>query len=362
MTTRPTMEHEPLTYEAFMADLEARIKQEEASGVMDLPRERGPEPMEGENLTPESSIMDAILQGEKWGRLLQSKRDLHMPWLRIDNIVHAIMPGDLVVVGARGKAGKSTFIRNLFDAWVSEGTPCCLIGTEQPIYEMRALWSCLHLRLPTESSRLLAHRDAIMNDIRTRQRRLARTGYIVVPPRLTLRHLHYEVRLAHKMGFKAVLLDHFSRLDFGPGPRWQVAGDAIRQIKRMARMYELPIVVGAQLTNGMGPLGRYEVPTEASWALTSELQRECDVGIQLWRASRRGPTAKELALAKQRPGLVRDLALPRTVFLRVVANRLFDTEDMMDCAKLYLLDGNVLTENPPPNHPGVAVDGEEEDV
>jgi hypothetical protein len=104
-------------------------------------------------------------------------------------------------------------------------------------------------------------------------------------------------------------------MDVGQGEQWQGMGNAVRQIKNMAKSARMVVVMGAQLTQGEGGswLGEHEIPGNKSWAGTAAVQRECDVGIQLWRPFKPGITADQKRQAKDDEHKVRDLVQENTM-------------------------------------------------
>lgn len=272
---------------------------------------------------PEVDFVFQMLGAERRARLVKSGAGLHLHWPRIDSIVGPLMPGMLVAVGGRGKQGKSTFLRNVFDAWVTDGESVLLVGTEQSEIEMRMLWACMELGIPPAAMNEREHQDRIVADIRERQQKLMQRARIVVPPTLDLASLTACVRWAKRRSYKAVIVDHFSRMEFGNGPRWQAAADMIRRIKRLAMWQEIAIIVGAQLTRAEGPFGLYEQPDESSWAHTVELHREADISLVVWRPLIAQPSADDLRQARVDKGSRMNLVARDTMCVACVGHRYF---------------------------------------
>src|SRR3954470_3304412 len=60
---------------------------------------------------------------------VRSGKHLRFLWPDLDRIVGPLLPGWLVAVGGRGKAGKTTFLRECLTHWVQEGKTIVYVGT-----------------------------------------------------------------------------------------------------------------------------------------------------------------------------------------------------------------------------------------
>lgn len=297
-----------------------------------------------DQLPPFWAFQEAAHEARVRARAVKDTAGLRFPWGQVDALVGILAPGMLVALGGRGKQGKSTFLRECFDIWVgTHQKKIMYIGTEQSVGETRALWACQVLALPPEAINLPEHQDAILDDIETRQGALAERGLIYVPDHMDLDTLAQLTHLAAYEKCDAVIFDHFTRLDLqGKHAKWQESGDAIKAVKRMARTERILVIVGAQLTDGDGAFGLHDVPTGASWAYTKELQRECDVGLAIWRPLTRSPTVAERVAARSDLSLVHRLVDPHVMAVRVVAHRLRGDSAMAQGCRLHVRDGRIF--------------------
>jgi hypothetical protein len=267
---------------------------------------------------------------------------LRMPWPDLDRLVGPILGGFLMAVGGRGKAGKTTLLRDCFTAWTEMGKKIVYVGTETEASILRLAWAAIRCGVPVETAidpycpketmeKLLADVDTQTTGP------LSYTAIFGDCANATVSELHKWVRYAEKSGADALIFDHFHRLDVGTGEQWQGQGNAVRAIKNMAKTAQLPIVMGAQLTQGEGGswLGEHEIPGNKSWAGTSSIQREVDIGIQVWRPFKPGITAEQKRLAREDYTKVQDLVQQNVMGIRVAAHR-WKGASMNQCTKLYV--------------------------
>jgi hypothetical protein len=170
---------------------------------------------------------------------------------------------------------------------------------------------------------------------------LAHRAILADAPDATLRELDKWVGYGAEHQADAVIFDHLSRLEVGTGERWQALGDAIRRIKNLAVEANLVLIVGAQLTQGQGGsvLGEHEVPGNGSWAGSSNVQREIDVGIQLWRPFKNGITNAQKQEAREDMTKARELVQHGVMGVRLAAHR-WGKEANTFC-KLYVERGQI---------------------
>lgn len=294
-------------------------------------------------LRPELAYQDARQKARVRAELIRSGAGLSFPWNEVHAIVGQLVAGQLVVLGGRAKQGKSTFLRECFEFWVQFGKKVMLVGTEQSVEEVRALWACQALGLEPEAINLPQFQDAILEDIEGRQHELREKALIYVPDKMDIQTLADLTHLAAAEKCDAIIFDHFTRMDLkGRQSKWEESADAIKQVKRLARMNRILLLTAAQLTDGEGVLGQFEVPTGSSWAYTKELQRECDIGLVVWRPLRRAPSNMEVAQARSDPAVAEELVERNVMALRVVAHRL-RTGAMGGSCRLQIEGGRIST-------------------
>lgn len=294
-------------------------------------------------LGPKEAYALARIEAEKRANLIRAGGGLRFPWPQVDAMVGRMVGGQLVVLGGRAKQGKSTLLRECFVRWTEqESKRVMYVGTEQPAEEVRALNACHYLGLTPEAINQPEFQDVILEDIFTRQERYQEQALIYVPDKMDIDSLAELTHLAAEEKCEAVIFDHFTRLDLAnKQAKWSEAGDAIKHIKRIARRERMLIVTGAQLTDGEGPFGQFDVPGGSSWAYTRELQRECDIACVIWRPLRRAPTPIEVSAARTDPGIVADLLEANVMAFRIVAHRLGGERALTGGCRLRVENGRI---------------------
>jgi hypothetical protein len=293
---------------------------------------------------------NAADEAADWSYRVATGGYLGFPWGAVNAIVGPLLPGWLVLVGGRGKAGKSTFLRETFNSWVSDfGKRVLYVGTEQGAGILKLLWAALRLQAPAEAAIDPKHPRHMecLNDVQQGQAKIADRAIIVAEPDLTIDGFVRWARYAYREKCDVLMLDHFHRLEVGnarDGRENRAA--AIRRIKNVAAQSNMLIVAAAQMKNGEGgTLGEYEVPGSNAWAETAELRREADVAVQVWRPFRGGVTRKEKQAARDDPAKLVKIVAQNTMAVRCDAHRYRDAAPYM-AARLRVTDGQISSWSP----------------
>jgi hypothetical protein len=263
------------------------------------------------------------------------------PWTDVDRMLGMpLLPGWLVLVGARAKGGKSTLLRALFQAWIELGRRVLYVGTEQNASLLGLLVAAEKLGIPARLALDPTCREhfKVLAEVDTVQRELRDIAVIMSESDLSVATFARWCQWAAEEGCDAVLLDHFHRIGASTSNRYEERSEAIRTIKTIGEKRDLLIVAAAQLRNAEGPLGEYEVPHIGSWAETANLRRECDVAVQAWRPLKRGVTNRDRALAREVPGYLPKLLQRNVMGLRLDAHR-YNPDDERPWCRLTVANG-----------------------
>ena len=273
---------------------------------------------------------------------------LRFPWTDLDRIVGPLLPGWLVAVGGRAKAGKTTMLMELLTAWTTLHKTVVYVGTETSVDLLRYVWGAVRCTVPIDTAidpRCPAEvYERIMHDVEQVQTQpeIADFAIFADAKDATVSELERWARYGEKHAADAVIFDHFNRLAVGQGERWQGLSQAIRDIKKLAVEVNLTIVPGVQLTQGEGGsiVGEHDVPGNGSWAgAPGEIQREIDVGIQLWRPFKPGTTEQQKREARGDMDKVAQIIQPGVMGVRLAAHR-WGKQPNQFC-KLYVEQGQI---------------------
>jgi hypothetical protein len=286
--------------------------------------------------------LDAASGAIRYSEQLAKGGHLRFPWRDVDEIVGPLLPGRLILWGARRKGGKSTVLRTVFNEWVNLGHRVVFVGTEQEAAILKLLWACERLQLPEEvafDTNDPRHAD-VLEDVMVGQAKMADRAILVADPGLTLDRFIGWARYAFKLKARALILDHFHRFDCQAGEEQYAA---IREIKRVASLSQMVFLVAAQLNQGEGGslLGHYEVPGPSSWAGTANLEREADVAIQAWQPFVRNIERDQKQAAREDPEKLAGIVQENVMAIRVSARRYrhADAPPQHTVARLYVRDG-----------------------
>lgn len=282
----------------------------------------------------------------QWSELVRRGGHLMFPWSSVSSLVGPLMPGWLVLIGARAKGGKSTFLRSIFDSWVTDFKKRILyVGTEQNAGILKALWACLRCHLPESAADPLHPSNHLVVEDIKRQEALSDQAIIVAEQDITLETFTQWSRRAWKEKCDVVMFDHFHRLDDDGASQNRSRGRAIREIKNIASRSSMLFVCAAQLKNASeDALGEFEVPGAGSWAETAALRREADLAMQIWRPLKPGTTGQQKMEARNDPMKLSEIIQPNTMAIRCDAHR-YPTDDTAPykAARLVVKSGELMS-------------------
>lgn len=280
------------------------------------------------------------------------------PWPALAELIGPLLPGDLIVVGARPGAGKTTFALNAVQALAAAGTPWLYIGQEMAPEQLRRKWAALRCGLPAapvlrnDWAHLPAGaREQVDADV------LAQTA----PPLVALAHFADARRLdvrglvqwvepfASAGPGRVVVLDHVHRLRHGGDANaltYETA-EAVRTCKELAVKHGLVFLVAAQLNRAdRDVLADYLPPPLSSLKQTGALEEEADTVLFLHRAL--GPDTGVAALREVRQGqrAIADVADENIMAVRVGKHRI-DGSAVDRTVRLVVDAAGRLTERAP---------------
>jgi len=312
------------------------------------------DPHAPENLHPQQLARGQAYDAREFMDRVRQGGGLRFPWTDLDRMVGPILPGWLVAIGGRAKAGKTTMLMQLLTAWTELGKTVVYVGTETSVAVLRYCWGASRCNVPLDQAVDPARcpvdvYERIMRDVEQTQVewKLATRAIFADTPEATVAQLERWAEYGIQHNATALIFDHFHRLEFGSQREsWQDQGEAIRQIKKLAVDADMTMVIGAQLKQGEGGsvLSEHEVPGNGAWAGSSNIQREIDVGIQLWRPFKPGITTADKHAAREDVAKVAELVQPNVMAVRLSAHRWGKPPNTF--CKLYVDGGNLMGWSP----------------
>lgn len=252
----------------------------------------------------------ALAEFEAWGveqrsqaaaylAQLRSGKNLRVPWAALDRLVGPILPGWLMFIGARPKAGKTTMLLNLFEAWSSLGKRCLYLGTETGVAALRIQWACLRLGLDLDAyleGDLTPHEVKAVDEDLVKQVRVPRVAQHALFREVresTIADIEHLVARAVAAGVQVVLLDYLQRIEGTASQEdYGRVSEVCKRLKNLAERHQIVIVCAAQLNMGSGLLAEFEVPGNGSWYMGKRPQQEGDINLQQWRPFKKGMTTE----------------------------------------------------------------------
>lgn len=277
------------------------------------------------------SASGQIAKAEEYQRLIESDRAVRVPWAALDAMIGPLVPGWIVFFGARPKAGKTTTLLNLLEAWSSLRRRCLYLTTETGPEALRQKWACMHAGVtmnaylkgevtPEEAAAVARHRHRQMTDPVLLNYALFEAAQHMAAPAL----VEACVR-AKRAGVEVVIYDYLQRVRGLPGQHdVSRVADATKQLKDAARELDLLVVSAATLWMGKGLLDEYEPPGNGSWYYGQAPQQEADVAVQMWKPFRSGIGREEKRLVLEGHKPVEEIVQPATMGLRLAAHRWWD--------------------------------------
>lgn len=276
-------------------------------------------------------------EAARWLALAASGAGLRWAWPTLADLLGPVLPGWLVVIGARPQAGKTTLVLSQALAWADEGHRGAIIGTETDPAVLRITLAALALGLNVGravAGELAAEDAAALARNLDWQAEVGAEALMVADQRAgrTLADVLYWMRWAAARGASFVIFDHLQEMQLaGTRSRFQELEEAVRTLRAEAVRLNVVLLLCAQFNRGQGsdPLLLHEVPTETLWRDTDALQQAAVIALQLWRPLRPGITNEiKRAFREQRPPegklyipTIDDIVQPDTMAIKIAKHR-----------------------------------------
>ncbi len=260
------------------------------------------------------------------------------PWKAVQDLVGAVLPGEVVIAAGQSGNGKSQWIANLLSRLAKRTALRLTVAPlERKPRELRGLWACLDLHLEPalafkgKWSKLPAgSREALLSHMNGQVRPPLRERIVFAPDQsLDRKGLERVCRTAHEWGHRLVLVDHIHHMDHGDGPENRGLRDTMKLAKRLAQELDLAILFTAQLNRGQkgDSYQKYYPPEMTDLQGSSAIEQIADAILLLYRPLKPGVKRAEI-------DAVRMGQLDR--------DRIFQTQTMaVRCGK-HRLDGSKL--------------------
>jgi replicative DNA helicase len=256
-------------------------------------------------------------------------------------ITGPLLPGSLIVVLARKKMGKTTFLMNVASRWLRQGHGFAYFGTEEtadtamlrfaairrgydPGAVIAGLWEDISEPAadPTKPMPIWPAQVEISAELHALRDDLP--AYFAPEVRPSTADIRRVAKECCQMGLPILVLDHFHRMAQEGDAQTSDLAESVRQIKQVAVKYELIVVMAAQAGRAKDPLQQFGPPPSDGGMGTSALEQECDMSLGLFRPLRRLPkkdVARRLKDFIAGDATKADVLEPHTMGVRVLDHR-----------------------------------------
>jgi replicative DNA helicase len=211
-------------------------------------------------------------------------------WREVDRAIPGFRPGELIVVGGRPGMGKSIVLLNVatqVGIHMQQPVLVCSLEMSRDECMERMISSVAGVALTAIRDRLLSDHD--WDRISKVHARLnaAETLVIEDSPDLSVQGIRAELRAMRRAGNPAALvIVDYLQLMTASGRRTESrqleVSSFSRDLKKLAKEFEVPVMVGAQLNRGPEQRNEHR-PLLADLRESGALENDCDIAILLYR-------------------------------------------------------------------------------
>lgn len=234
-------------------------------------------------------------------------------FMDLDDVLYGFRPGQLILLAARSRVGKTSMACDLVRQVANEGYTVLFFSLEMTRDEIWERMVCGHARV---SLHALHSRQATADEsdkINASSSELSKCSiYVRDTPNMTPTAMRgYARMIQHKRGLALIVVDYLQCIQSGKEKqtRYEVVSEVSRQLKVMARTLGVPVVALAQLNRQ----AEDEAPRLSQLRESGSLEQDADVVLLLNRPhvfdDSKDPALATLDIAKHRNGPCRMINL-----------------------------------------------------
>lgn len=227
-------------------------------------------------------------------------------FIDLDDVLFGFRPGQLILLAARSRVGKTSMACDLVRQIANEGYTVLFFSLEMTRDEIWERMVCGHARV---SLHALHSRQATADEcesIKMASDDLSKCSiYVRDTPNMTPTAMRgYARMIQHKKGLALIVVDYLQCIQSGKEKqsRYEVVSEVSRQLKVMARTLGVPVVALAQLNRQ----AEDEAPRLSQLRESGSLEQDADVVLLLNRPhvfdDSKDPSLATLDIAKHRNG------------------------------------------------------------
>lgn len=218
----------------------------------------------------------------------------------VDKLLGGFHPGDLIVVGARAAMGKTSFLVNIARNASEKGHAVGIVSGEQGAEQVAARMMSLAGNVAAtkfRTGKFEEHEwprvtDAFASMAKARMWILDRSSPSIAEVQRVAR------RWKQQHAIEALYVDYLQRLEAPGERRWESVGAAAKGLKNLARDLDIPIIVLAQVSRQVESGGRGREPRLGDLSDSSEIEKEADQVLMLYRDEYYNENSDKKGIAK----------------------------------------------------------------
>lgn len=232
----------------------------------------------------------------------------------LDSMTHGMHGGQMIVIAARPSMGKTALAMNIAEhVAMVDKQPTAFFSLEMGYSQLIERVLCSQASVDGDRVRAGTLSSSEWERIHTAVQEIETSPlWIDDQPGLTIMQLRARARrLVREHGIKCIIIDYMQLLtDKGHNSRQEEVSSISRQIKEMAREFNIPVVALAQLNRAVEGRGEGARPRMSDLRESGSIEQDADVVMMLHREDyyKRGDpdhvddNIAELIVAKQRNG------------------------------------------------------------
>lgn len=218
----------------------------------------------------------------------------------LDEMLGGFHPGDLIVIGARAAMGKTAFLTNAALFAARKGKAVGLISGEQPADQVAARMLALTGNISAKKFRTGKIDEAEWPSVTNAFTEVAKARMWILdrssPSIAEVQRVARRWKQLH--GIEALYIDYLQRLEAPGERRWESVGAAAKGLKNLARDLHVPVVVLAQVSRSVESGGRGREPRMGDLSDSSEIEKEADQILMLYRDEYYNQESDQKGIAK----------------------------------------------------------------
>ncbi len=218
----------------------------------------------------------------------------------VDSLLGGLHPGDLIVIGGGAAMGKTSLLVGMALHAAEKSHPVGVISGEQPVEQIAARMMALRGNVKATKFRTGQFDEDEWPRVTDAFFALSRAPiWFLDRSSPSIAECQRVARWwVQHHGMKALYVDYLQRLEAPGERRWESVGNAVKGLKDLARELNIPVVVLAQVSRQVETGGKGREPRLGDLSDSSEIEKEADQVLMLYRDEYYNPESDKRGIAK----------------------------------------------------------------